>query len=120
MGEYEDLEAELAALKKANLEREIAKETEKLRVEEEAIEAKEKEALRESVKAEVIKEMEGSSIVDVSTEPTVMMNDFDKYVYEPYYKRFHIEKTEGETFAERYENRLIAARNKIPKNRGGF
>lgn len=123
MGEMEELIAELDALKKANLEAEIAKEREKLRIEEESIEAKEKKELYESVKSEVIKDMEGSSIVDVSTEPNVMLNDFDTYVYEPYYKRYAkdgMKKTEGATLTDVYENMILNARNKVPRNRGRF
>jgi len=120
MSDIEELKAELEALKKANLEREIA--LEKAKVEEAAKleEEKKKQEIYDEIKAQVIKDMEGTSVVSVDEEPTIILNDFDKYVYEPFYKRYGIPKTEGATLEERYEKRLELARNKEPRNRGLF
>ena len=120
MSELEDLKAKYDALKKANLEKDIAMEQAKLD-EAEKIEDEEKnKTLRDEIKAEVIKEMEVDSVVDVETTPNIMLDDFDKYVTEPFYKRFHVERTEGDTADERYINRLTNARNRTPRNRGAF
>jgi len=60
----DELKAELESLKKTNLEREIAKEREKVEEAEKLEKNKEAEELREKIRTELMQEMKGSSTVE--------------------------------------------------------
>jgi len=97
----DELKAELESLKKANLEREIAKEKAKVKEAEELEKNKEAEELREKIRTELMQEMKGTSTVEKDEPETLSSKPRYQYFLNKIEEKYGIKHESYEDLARR-------------------